>query len=546
MAGEMESAYCGCDPVISKSLSEKPESQKSGNINVTTNFQKLYSYNSFEFEDADESDECHHSRKSSNNDRKKNSVKNDDNDDYYIKYTNDYIDFTYSNPTTYHFVEGIGELLTMNGFKYLPEKLDWSNLKPGKYFSTRSGTSLIAFIIGKDWKPCNGVGSIVAHVDSLTVKLKPNSVKPKNEGYELLGVAPYSGALSDKWWDRDLGFGGRVLIRKNCKFSIKLINSTPHPIGHIASLAEHFGSVSKGPFNLETQMVPIIGFDIKDEPEPLEDEKSAPLYGEHSLKFLRYVAKLANVKVSEIYGIDFDLFDIQKGSIGGLSNEFFFAPRLDDKLCSYAAINALIEFDNNSNNSNSNLNSNFTIVGLFDNEEIGSLSRQGVRGGFFESIINRVTNSFYKLDDTNSINKIIFANSIILSTDVTHLFNPNFPDAYLPRHRPLPNTGITVKLDPNGHTATDLIGISIIKQLAELNNDFFQKFHVRNDIRSGSTIGPFISSQTGARVIDVGIPQLSMHSIRGMSGSKDLGLGIKFFKGFFCNWRNVYDSFGDL
>lgn len=470
-------------------------------------------------------------------------------DDYYSKIADDYIEFTYKNPTIYHVVNFFKSQLELKGFTYLPESKSWADLKAGKYFTTRNGSSLAAFVVGKDWQASKGVGAIGSHIDSLTTVLKPNSTKAKVDGYELLGVAPYAGTLGSVWWDRDLGIGGRLLVKDGKgKVSQHLVDSTPHPIAHIPTLAPHFGAPANGPFNTETQAVPVVGFsgeNDKEEEQPTEKEKNAPLYGKHPLKLLRYIAKLANVSVGDILQWDLQLYDVQKGTKGGLNKEFVFAPRVDDRVCSFAALNALID----STVDNNLAEDSFSIVGLFDNEEIGSLTRQGARGGLIELVVDRVLSSnFYNpevLDIQESL-RLTYANSIVLSADVNHLFNPNFPGVYLEHHKPLPNIGVTLSLDPNGHMATDSIGLALAEELAKKNGDKVQYFQIRNDSRSGGTIGPAISTSTGARTIDLGIPQLSMHSIRATLGSKDIGLGIKFFYGFFKNWRDVYDNFADL
>lgn len=470
-------------------------------------------------------------------------------DDYYSKIADDYIEFTYKNPTIYHVVNFFKSKLELKGFTYLPESKSWADLKAGKYFTTRNGSSLAAFVVGKDWQASKGVGAIGSHIDSLTTVLKPNSTKAKVDGYELLGVAPYAGTLGSVWWDRDLGIGGRLLVKDGKgKVSQHLVDSTPHPIAHIPTLAPHFGAPANGPFNTETQAVPVVGFsgeNDKEEEQPTEEEKNAPLYGKHPLKLLRYIAKLANVSVGDILQWDLQLYDVQKGTKGGLNKEFVFAPRVDDRVCSFAALNALID----STVDNNLAEDSFSIVGLFDNEEIGSLTRQGARGGLIELVVDRVLSSnFYNpevLDIQESL-RLTYANSIVLSADVNHLFNPNFPGVYLEHHKPLPNIGVTLSLDPNGHMATDSIGLALAEELAKKNGDKVQYFQIRNDSRSGGTIGPAISTSTGARTIDLGIPQLSMHSIRATLGSKDIGLGIKFFYGFFKNWRDVYDNFADL
>ncbi|EJS42965.1 lap4p [Saccharomyces arboricola H-6] len=460
----------------------------------------------------------------------------------------EFIDFIYNNPTTYHVVSFFGKLLDKNGFQYLSEKSDWSDSigeKGGKFYTTRNGTNLSAFILGKNWKAEKGVGVIGSHVDALTVKLKPVSFKDPSEGYGRIAVAPYGGTLNELWLDRDLGIGGRVLYKKKGSNVIKstLIDSTPYPICKIPSLAPHFGKPAEGPFDKEDQTVPVIGFPTshgKDKEIPTDDEKKSPLYGKHCLHLLRYIAKLAGVKVSELIQTDLDLFDVQKGTIGGIRKHFIFAPRLDDRLCSFAAMIALISYAKNVNTDDSDL---FSTVTLYDNEEIGSLTRQGAKGGLLESVVQRSSSAFSKEPvDLHTV----WANSIILSADVNHLLNPNFSEVYLKNHSPVPNVGITLSLDPNGHMATDVVGTALVEELARRNGDKVQYFQIKNNSRSGGTIGPSLASQTGARTIDLGIAQLSMHSIRATTGSMDVALGVKFFDGFFRNWRSVYDEFGEF
>lgn len=467
------------------------------------------------------------------------------NDKFFTQTAEDYIDFTYENPTIYHVVHTFGKQLEDNGFKYVSEKDKW-NVPAGRYYTTRNGTALIAFVVGKNWEPSKGVGAIGSHIDSLTAVVKPNSTKETIDGYDLLGVAPYAGTLGDLWFDRDLGIGGRLLVRDSSTGEVtqKLVDLSPQPIAKIPSLAPHFGAPAKGPFNIETQAVPVVGYGgAANTSEPTDSEKSAPLYGRHSLQLLRYIAKKANVEVADIVQWDLQLFDVQRGAIGGLNSEFVFAPRVDDRVCSFAAINGLI----NAANKNELPDDNFSIVGLFDNEEVGSGTRQGIRGGLFETVVSRVVSAFS--DDKTSVNdqiSVTYANSIIISADVNHLVNPNFDSAYLEHHKPVPNKGVAIALDPNAHMATDAIGVALVEELAKANGDPLQYFQIRNGTPSGGTIGPFISLQTGARTIDLGIPQLSMHSIRATVGSKDIGNGVKFFHGFLSKWRKSYDKYLDL
>lgn len=178
-------------------------------------------------------------------------------------YAKPFLDFINANPTVFHTVEHFANRLESAGFTKLSERDTWnSKLKHGgKYYVTRNGSSLVAFTVPTGYAPGNGVGIIVGHVDALTAKLKPVSKKPDSHGYVQLGVAPYAGALNSTWWDRDLGVGGRVLVKNSAgKIETKLVK-LDYPIARIPTLAPHFGSAAVGPFNLETQMVPIVGLE---------------------------------------------------------------------------------------------------------------------------------------------------------------------------------------------------------------------------------------------------------------------------------------------
>lgn len=456
-----------------------------------------------------------------------------------------FIDFTYKNPTTYHVVKFAANMLEKSGFKYLCEKGQWDKCigkEGGKFYTIRNGTNLVAFVIGKNWTVPKGAGIIGSHIDALAAKLKPASLKDHVEGFDVLGVAPYGGSLGEQWFDRDLGLGGRVLYHDEDSDVIKekLIDTTPYPIAKIPSLAPHFGKPSEGPFDKEDQAVPIVGYPTGT-PVPANDkEKTSPLYGKHCINLLRYIAKQAGLKVCQLTQLDLDLFDVQKGVIGGINEDFIFAPRLDDRLCSFAALWAMDMYSHTVDVSTSE---DFSVLALFDNEEVGSLTRQGAQGGLMESVIERVSHAHAGADCADL--RTLYANSIIISADVNHMFNPNFKEVYMPRHSPKPNVGVTLSLDPNAHMATDNVGVAFVEQLARKNGDKLQYFQIKNNSRSGGTIGPYLA-RTGARVIDLGIAQLSMHSIRAATGSQDVGLGIKFFNGFYQNWRSVYDNFGDL
>ncbi|KAK9453623.1 aminopeptidase I zinc metalloprotease-domain-containing protein [Dipodascopsis uninucleata] len=455
------------------------------------------------------------------------------------QHTLDFIEFMYDNPTTYHATEAFADMLCKAGFTYLSERVSWKNKlsRGGKFFTTRNGSSLVGFVIGADYEGGNGAGMVACHIDALCAKIKPLSKKSPVEGYTMLGAAPYAGAMSSTWWDRDLGLGGRVVIKNdNDVIQTKLIH-LPYPIARIPTLAPHFGAPSQGPFNKETQMTPIIGLEPGNpaENELLPEEVGAPLADKHNIRLLRIVAKELGVPVKSLLNFDLELFDTQKGTVGGLNNDFMFCPRIDDKICSYAAVKGFL----NAADTYAEFGTGLNVIALFDDEEIGSLLRQGARGGLLEGCVSRVVSA---LGDGASMEQT-YANSFLVSADVIHAVNPNFTDVYLEHHMPRLNVGVTVSCDPNGHMTTDAESTAFMEEVARRTGCTLQYFQIRNDSRSGGTVGPMLSSSMGCRAIDMGIPQLAMHSIRACTGSKDVSLGIKLFQGFYDQWEDVDYAF---
>jgi aminopeptidase I len=247
---------------------------------------------------------------------------------------------------------------------------------------------------------------------------------------------------------------------------------------------------------------------------------------------------------SSIVNWELELFDVQPATTGGLDREFIFAGRIDDKLCSWAAVQALL-------NSTSSLSSSSQIrmVALFDDEEVGSLLRQGARGNFLPIVMERIVEEFSDAGKVKSALGRTYANSFLVSSDVIHAVNPNFLNAYLENHSPRLNVGPAVSADSNAHMTTDACSTAVLQRCVDSDigvrkvDPKLQVFQIRNDSRSGGTVGPMLSSATGIRAIDCGIPQLSMHSIRATTGSLDPGLGVFTFQSFLENFEKVDAEF---
>ena len=468
-----------------------------------------------------------------------------------LKYTHPFLSFISKNPTVFHAVNHVNQRLLTRGFAKLSETDSWIGKvkKGGKYFVERNGSSVIAFTIGNDYKPGDGASIVAAHIDALTTRLKPISSLSTKAGYIQLGVAPYAGALSGTWWDRDLGIGGRVIVRSSHtgKIETKLVK-LDWPIARIPTLAPHFGQTSNlDGANKETRMVPIIGLDNSEAPS--EKPKTSVISGAGTFtatqppRLVKAIAAELNVLESQILNWELELFDIQPAQLGGLDKEFIFAGRVDDKLMSFAAIEALLA------SSPSSSPHSLKVVGCFDDEEIGSLLRQGAHSNLLPSILSRVSEAIAVGESgaskfgPNQLSQL-YANSFLISADVSHAVNPNFLDSYLENHAPQLNVGLAIQADSNGHTTTDSVSTAFLQRIAEKSDSKLQVFQIRNDSRSGGTVGPMLSSATGIRAIDAGLPQLSMHSIRATTGSLDPGLGVKILKGFFDHFEEVNQEFG--
>jgi aminopeptidase I len=179
------------------------------------------------------------------------------------QYTKPFTDYMTANPTIFHAVDAVAKDLEENGYEKLSERDSWDLERGGKYYVERNGSSLIAFSVGEGYEAGNGMAVIAGHIDALTAKLKPIPTLRTKAGFVQLGVAPYAGGMNNTWWDRDLGIGGRVLVKEHGKIVSKLVK-LDWPIARIPTLAPHFGAAAVGPFNKETQMVPIIGLDNSD------------------------------------------------------------------------------------------------------------------------------------------------------------------------------------------------------------------------------------------------------------------------------------------
>ncbi|PHH81232.1 hypothetical protein CDD82_1209 [Ophiocordyceps australis] len=458
-------------------------------------------------------------------------------------FTEPFMSFLRNNPTVFHVVEHFRKKLHQAGFQELSERTSWiGKVKPGgKYWTTRNGSSLVAFKVGESYSPGNGFAMVAGHIDALTARLKPVSKLDDKAGYTQLAVAPYAGGLNHTWWDRDLALGGRVVVREESSdHTTTRLFKTDRPVARIPTLAPHFGVGMFGQNNAETQAVPVIGLQDT-HAKTKEDALGSPgsFVSLQPPKVVKLVADGLGLKnPNSILDWDLELYDSQPAQTLGIDADFISAGRIDDKLCSWSALTSLIATDDQKFG-------HVKLVALFDNEEIGSLLRQGAHGNLLPLVVERTTEALASQSSSKSSTYgpgmlgQTYARSFLLSADVTHAGNPNFLEQYLQNHTPKLNVGIVLSTDSNGNMTTDAVSSAVVRRVAELCGAQTQLFQIRNDSRSGGTVGPMLSSAMGVRAADVGLAQLSMHSVRAMTGSLEPGLGVQFFKCFFDKWEQI-------
>ena len=414
------------------------------------------------------------------------------------------LEFLTGSPTPYHAVSNIVGRLEQAGYQPLNEQQSWGKLAKGKYYVTRNQSSLIAFQIGSD-PANNGFRLVGAHTDSPCLKVKPNAIS-KSEGYARLAVDVYGGALLSPWFDRDLGLAGRVSYsddKGNIKNALIKVDS---PIAFIPSLAIHLDREvnDKRSINRQTDLPPLL----------CKLNKKAPDF--HSL-LARYVKKQTGAKkVNKILGFELSLYDLQPAAVVGLEQEFIASARLDNLLSCHAAVEAILSSKAAGN----------PVIVLNDHEEVGSASTSGAEGPFLLSVLGRICGGEEALQRGLS-------HSALISADNAHGVHPNFADRHEPAHRPMINDGPVIKINHNQRYATNSETEALFRQVCVKSKLPVQTVVVRSDMGCGSTIGPITATRLGVRTVDIGVPQLGMHSIRELAGVKDQEVLVKALKGFF-------------
>ncbi|NQV13863.1 M18 family aminopeptidase [bacterium] len=411
--------------------------------------------------------------------------------------------------TAYHAVIAAEEKLISQDFEKLDEGKDWQLTKGGKYYVIRGESALASWIMGNGTQ--SGVRLIGAHTDSPGLHLKPHP-QYSNSGYIQLGVEVYGGPLLASWMDRDLSLAGRVIVRDGGKLTVQPFRADKVLL-RIPQLAIHLNREvnEKGLLlNKQKHMPPILSL------ENIEGDKV-----DNSL-LANLISEQLGIEQDAIASWDLECYDTQKAALSGLKEEFIVSGRLDNLTMCHAALAALTSTDNSVPQT--------SMIALFDNEEIGSSTRNGAASSFIRDIVQRVADDS---DRKHAIQKSL-ANSICISADGAHAIHPNYAEFHDPQHAVKMNRGPVIKVNTNQRYATSAITSAMFEQLCREVDVPVQHYVHKTDLACGSTIGPITATGLGIPVVDVGNAMLSMHSIRETTGVEDHEMMIKIMKRFFA------------
>lgn len=427
-----------------------------------------------------------------------------------LKFAEELIDFLYESPTAFHAVESIKKVLDENDFEELKEENRWNIKHEGKYYVTKNQSALIAFVIGKGDVGDNGFKIVGAHTDSPTFRIKPNPEIMVEDNYVKLNTEVYGGPILSTWFDRPLSIAGRVTLKSENPLNPnnQLININK-PILIIPNIAIHMNREVNDGFKINRQKdtLPLISL-VNDKLEK----------GKYLLNLL---AKELKVNVDDIIDFDLFLYEYEKGTIMGLNNEFISMGRQDDLSMVHAGIKALI---------NSKVNMATNVMVCFDNEEVGSSTKQGGDSNLLVNILERI--ALCLGGDKEDFFRAI-AKSFMISADLAHALHPNYVEKNDPTVKCFINKGPVIKINANQAYTSDSDSIAVYEQICRRANVPVQKFVNRSDLRGGSTIGPISSTHLPVRSIDIGNPVFSMHSIRELGGVLDHMYILKSFEEYY-------------
>lgn len=401
----------------------------------------------------------------------------------------DLIHFIAKSPSTFHAVRDIKAALLYAGFTEIREEDTWQIEKGGKYVVTRNGSALMAFTVPQEGAEAFHITA--SHCDSPTFKIKENP-EIADGPYVKLNVEGYGGMIMSTWLDRPLSVAGRLLVTENGHLAEKLV-AIDGTMLVIPSVAIHMDR------------------SVNQHKEWKVQKDMLPLYGMTGAKtpFMDVIAAAAKVKAEDILAHDLILYSRVPGTIWGEEREFISSPKLDDLQCAFACFRGFTQGQKEKY---------ISVYALFDNEEVGSATSQGAGSTFLANTLERLAHSLgYSYDETMAM----IARSFMISADNAHSVHPNHPEYADPVNRPVINGGIVIKYSAAQKYATNAFSAAYFKKLCKDHDIPTQTFTNHSDNPGGSTLGNISNTVIAMPTVDIGLPQLAMHSSYETAGVKD-------------------------
>lgn len=422
--------------------------------------------------------------------------------DKYVEASRRLIDFLDSNPSPFHVVNALSKMYEKAGFKRLCEKDKFDVVKGGDYYVTRNNSAIIAFRVPKaDFK---GFNITSAHSDSPTFKIKANAEINVEKNFVKLNVEKYGGMLMAPWFDRPLGVAGRVMVKNGKKIEEKLFH-IDRDIVMMPNLAIHMNREANEGYKYNAQ------------------NDTQPIFAEIGSNVTLYdiVAKELGISKEDILDTDLFLSNRVKGTLWGAKNEFIAAGRLDDLQCVFAGAESIVEAKNKNN---------IIVHCVFDNEEVGSGTKQGAASTFLKDVLVRV-NKALGGDEESYLRAV--ARSFMVSADNAHSVHPNYTEKADPCNRPVVNKGVVIKYNANQKYTTDAVSGAVFREICAEAKVPVQTFVNRSDAAGGSTLGNISNTQVSLNAVDIGMAQWAMHSPYESGGVKDTYFLEEAMKQFF-------------
>jgi aspartyl aminopeptidase len=423
------------------------------------------------------------------------------------------LDFIDASPSPWHAVKSIETRLSAVQFVKLDETAKWDVQPGGRYYVIRDDSSIIIFVLGQKPLPETGFKIIGAHTDSPGLRIKPNAATGA-DGLLRLGVEVYGGPILATFTDRDLSLAGRISYKDDKNNLVSQLVKFDQPLLRLPNLAIHMNRA------------------VNEDGLKLHKQNELPLilsaWAEGSLPhvyFSELLQQQSGCNTERILSWELAVHDTQKGVFWGGNSEFYADSQLDNLASCHAALQALLD--------DATLEGDNTLVcAFFDHEEIGSASSKGADGSFLTDVLQRIALSS---ESNREDFARTLAQSFMISADMAHAYQPNFPLAYDPDHKVTVNKGPVIKVNANQRYSTESVSQAMFVDWCEQVGVPYQTYSHRSDLGCGSTIGPITSARLGIRSVDVGSPLWAMHSIRESAGVLDHGYMISVMKRFFAD-----------